>query len=214
MGPPPQISWLKMVGHEDREDAKGGVMSDNVHARFVRPEDSLLFLVDLQKVMLELCVHKEDVVRNVTALLDMAAVLHVPVLFSQHNAEKLGPFLPELTSTVPNPLILDKLEFSCFENEAMAQAVAASGRTTLILAGIETHVCIFHTGAHGVRLGYTVHVVSDAVTSRSEHNRSIGLQRLDRAGAVITSTEMITFEWLNRAGTPQFRQALPILKRF
>ncbi|MEJ5347934.1 MAG: isochorismatase family protein [Desulfosoma sp.] len=189
-------------------------MSDNVHAQFVRPEDSLLFLVDLQKVMLDLCVHKEDVVRNVTALLDMAAVLHVPVLFSQHNAEKLGPFLPELTSKVSDPLILDKLEFSCFENEAMAQTVAACGRKTLILAGIETHVCIFHTGAHGVRLGYTVHVVSDAVTSRSEHNRSIGLQRLDKAGAVITSTEMITFEWLNRAGTPQFRQALPILKRF
>jgi len=189
-------------------------MSDNVHAQFVRPEDTLLFLIDLQKIMLDLCVGREQVVQNVTALLDMAEVLHIPVLFSQHNAQKLGPFLPELTAKVADPLILDKLEFSCFENEAMAQAVAASGRRTLILAGIETHVCIFHTGAHGVRLGYTVHVVSDAVTSRSEHNRYVGLQRLDRAGAVITSTEMVTFEWLNRAGTAEFRKALPILKRF
>ncbi|MGQ9485161.1 MAG: isochorismatase family protein [Desulfosoma sp.] len=189
-------------------------MSENVHAQFVRPENSLLFLVDVQKVMLDLCVRKDEVVRHVMALLDMAAVLHVPVLFSQHNAEKLGPFLPELTAKVVDPVILDKMEFSCFENDAMARAISASGRSTLILAGIETHVCIFHTGAHAVRLGYTVHVVSDAVTSRSEHNWSIGLQRLDRAGAVITSTEMVTFEWLNRAGTPQFRQALPILKKF
>lgn len=189
-------------------------MSAHAHAQFVRPEDSLLFLVDIQKVMLDLCVRRDDVVRNVDALLDMAALFNIPVLFSQHNADKLGPFLPELTAKVSNPWILNKLEFSCFDNDAMARAVAASGRKSLILAGIETHVCIFHTGAHGVRLGYTVHVVSDAVASRSEHNWNIGLQRLDRAGAVITSTEMVTFEWLNRAGTAEFRKALPILKRF
>ncbi|MEJ5366213.1 MAG: isochorismatase family protein [Desulfosoma sp.] len=189
-------------------------MSQNLHGRFIRPEESLLFLVDLQSVMLDLCVHKDRVVNNVVALLDMAAVLNIPVLFSQHNAEKLGGFLPELTAKVADPVILDKVEFSCFENEAMARAVSGSGRKTLVLAGIESHVCIFHTGAHGVRLGYTVHVVSDAVTSRSEHNWQIGLQRLDRAGAVITSTEMVCFEWLNRAGTAQFRKALPILKRF
>jgi nicotinamidase-related amidase len=110
--------------------------------------------------------------------------------------------------------VLNKLEFSCFENQVLADAVAASGRKTLVVAGIETHVCIFHTAAHALRLGYTVHVVGDAVTSRSAFNRETGLRRLDRAGAVITSTEMVTFEWLNRAGTPEFRRALPLLKSF
>jgi nicotinamidase-related amidase len=82
----------------------------------------------------------------------------------------------------------------------------------LLLAGLETHVCIFHTGTHGLRLGYRVHLAADAVTSRSSSNRQIGLRRLEQAGAVISSTEMIIFELLNRAGTPEFRSALPLLK--
>ncbi|SMC17184.1 Nicotinamidase-related amidase [Desulfacinum hydrothermale DSM 13146] len=188
--------------------------ADNAHARFIRPEECLLFLVDLQKAMLDLCPDRDQVVKNVMALLDMSAIVEVPVLFSEHNAEKLGGFLPELVAKVPEPKVLNKLEFSCFQNPALADAVAASGRNTLVIAGIEAHVCIFHTAAHALRLGYTVHVVGDAVTSRSAFNRETGLRRLDRAGAVITSTEMVTFEWLNRAGTPQFRRALPILKSF
>ncbi|SHG01023.1 Nicotinamidase-related amidase [Desulfacinum infernum DSM 9756] len=188
--------------------------AENPHTRFIRPEKCLLFLVDIQKTMLDLCVDKDQVVKNVEALLDMSAILEVPVLFSEHNAEKLGGFLPELMAKVPEPRVLNKVEFSCFENQALADAVAASGRKTLVIAGIETHVCIFHTAAHALRLGYTVHVVGDAVTSRSAFNRETGLKRLDRAGAVITSTEMVTFEWLNRAGTPEFRRALPILKSF
>jgi nicotinamidase-related amidase len=88
----------------------------------------------------------------------------------------------------------------------------ASARRTLIIAGLETHVCVFHTAAHGLRLGYTVHVVADAVASRSRFNWEIGLKRLERAGVVISSTEMMVFELLNRAGTPEFRAALPLLK--
>jgi nicotinamidase-related amidase len=213
---------LAYAGRQDTDDrihpstAKEDALmnAENPYARFVRPEECLLFLVDLQKAMLDLCVDRDQVVKNVTALLDMSAILEVPVLFSEHNAEKLGGFLPELTARAPEAPVLNKLEFSCFENQVLADAVAASGRKTLVVAGIETHVCIFHTAAHALRLGYTVHVVGDAVTSRSAFNRETGLRRLDRAGAVITSTEMVTFEWLNRAGTPEFRRALPLLKSF
>ena len=106
------------------------------------------------------------------------------------------------------------MQFNCFESENIARAIAETGRKTLLLAGMEGHVCIFHTGVGALRLGYRVHVAHDAVTSRSASDKQIGMQRLDRAGAVISSTEMIIFELLNRAGTREFREMLPLLKKF
>jgi nicotinamidase-related amidase len=187
-------------------------MGDNVYGEFLAREDCVLFLVDIQKSMLDLCVQKDLLVRNCAALIDIVSIFGIPVLFSQHNPAKLGGFLPEFVAKVQHPVIRDKLEFSCLENEGIARTLANVGRRTILLAGLETHVCIFHTGAHAVRLGYRVHVAGDAVTSRSPFNWETGLRRLERAGVVISSTEMIIFELLNRAGTPEFRKALPVLK--
>lgn len=187
-------------------------MTPNVYAEIIKPEECMLLLVDLQKSMLDLCVERERVCRNASVLIDTAALFDIPIYFSEHNPGKLGGFLPDLLSRVESPRVFEKLEFSCLENEGIARELMATGRRTLILAGIESHVCIFHTAAHALRLGYRVHVASDGVSSRSELNRDIGLRRLDRAGAVISSTEMILFELLTRAGTDRFRAALPFIK--
>lgn len=186
----------------------------NANLDFLNRSDCILLLVDIQKTLLDLCAEAERLSFNAAALIEAARVFHIPVLCSVHNKEKLGGFLPELTGQIPNPRMLDKLEFNCFENQSIAEAVRETGRRTLLLAGIETHVCIFHTGVGALRLGYRVHVASDAVASRSVLNRETGLRRLDRAGAVISSTEMIVFELLNRAGTGEFRSLLPLLKKF
>ncbi len=138
---------------------------------------------------------------NAAALIEVAGVFDIPVLCSVQNAEKLGGFLPELTDKISQPKIWNKLEFNCFESEDIARAIAETGRRTLLMAGLEGHVCIFHTAVGALRLGYRVHIAHDAVTSRNASDRQIGMQRLDRAGAVISSTEMITFELLHRAGT-------------
>ena len=184
----------------------------NADADFLVRQDCLMLLVDIQKTMLDPCLDNELVTNHASALVDIAGLLKIPIIFSVHNAEKLGGFLPELLKRVSQPKVFNKVEFSCFENEAIFRVVQGSGRRTLLLAGLETHVCIFHTGAHALRLGYRVHVAADAVTSRSKVNREVGLRRLERAGAVISSTEMMIFELLNRAGTPEFRAALPLLK--
>jgi len=171
-----------------------------------------MLFVDIQKVLLDPCDEAERLKKNAAALLDMAEILNIPALFTVHNAEKLGGLLGELADKVRHPRVLNKLEFSCFENRDFSEALAASAQRTLIVAGLETHVCVFHTAAHGLLLGYRVHVVADAVASRSRFNWEIGLKRLEKAGAVISSTEMVIFELLNRAGTPEFRTALPLLK--
>lgn len=184
----------------------------NAYSEFLQRDDCILLVVDVQKVMFDLCVESALVQKNTDALIQMATLLDIPVLFSVHNSGKLGGCLPELLGRAPGAQVLDKLEFSCFENEPLARAIGATGRRTLLLAGIETHVCIFHTGASALRLGYRVHVARDAVSSRSAANREVGLNRLEKAGAVVSSTEMVIYELLNRAGTPEFRAALPLLK--
>ncbi|SFM53401.1 isochorismatase family protein [Thermodesulforhabdus norvegica] len=180
---------------------------------FLKRDDCLLLLVDVQKTLLDPCVRQEQVVKNCHALIEICQILDIPIVFTTHNAEKLGPFLPELVERVANPTILNKLEFSCFENDSIRSAVEQLGRRTLLLAGMESHICVFHTGAHALRLGYRVDLATDAVTSRSEENRLIGIKRLQQAGAIMSSTEMIIFELLNRAGTEEFRKALPLLKK-
>ncbi|MCU0572313.1 MAG: isochorismatase family protein [Syntrophobacteraceae bacterium] len=186
----------------------------NPYAEFLQRDECLMLFVDIQGVMLDPCDEAARLKKNAAALLDIAEILKIPVIFTVHNAEKLGGALPDLVGKVARPRILNKLELSCFENEEIGGALMASARRTLIIAGLETHVCVFHTAAHGLRLGYTVHVAADAVASRSPFNWEIGLKRMEKAGAVISSTEMIVFELLNRAGTPEFRAALPLLKTF
>jgi nicotinamidase-related amidase len=184
----------------------------NPNVEFLKANDCMLMLVDIQKLLLDPCEDDARLVKNTAALIDAAKIFGLPILFSAHNAEKLGGFLPELLLKVDNPLVLNKVEFSCLDNEAMMKAVMETGRKTLLVAGLETHVCIFHTCAHAARMGFRVHVAADAVASRSRLNWDIGLRRMERAGVVVSSTEMMVFELLNRAGTPEFRSLLPLLK--
>ncbi len=175
-------------------------------------KECLLMVVDIQESLLTPCVNADQVKKNAAALIDLAQMLKVPLLFSEQNTERLGKTLPELIERAPGAKVYDKLEFGCFDNEPLGHAIRSTGRNTLILCGIHTHVCILHTGLQGLALGYRVHVVSDAVSSPKRSDREVGLRRLEGAGAVVSSTEMVVHELLNRAGTPEFKNALPLLK--
>lgn len=185
----------------------------NANAELLNKDDSLLLLVDLQQSMLANCMTSDRVRNNASILIDMARILSIPIILTEQNPRKLGTFLPELTANVPNPAVFSKNQFGCFGNKSIQQAIAATGRKSIILAGIEAHICIFQTGSGGLRLGYRVHVVCDAVTASSRVNLDVGLERLKRAGAVITSMEMVIFELLQVADTDDFRNILPHIKK-
>ena len=185
----------------------------NANSEFLDRQDCVLLLVDVQKSMLDLCEEPALVLKSTAALIEIAGLCGVPVLFTAQNVEKLGGVIPELIAAAPPTSVLPKMEFNCFENEGIAAAVRETGRKTLLLAGIEGHICIFHTGLGALRRGFRVHIASDAVTSKGALNKETGLRRLDRAGAVISSTGMMIFELLQRAGTAEFRAALPLLKK-
>jgi nicotinamidase-related amidase len=184
----------------------------NIYNSFVKPRDALLLIVDIQKVMFELCVDKDRVKKNIEALIELAISLEIPIIFSEHNAEKLGGFDFSLIQKSPDSPVLNKKEFSCFGNSGIRKAITKTEKKTIILSGIESHICIFQTGAQALQEGYDVHVVSDAISARTGSNMTIGINRLEKAGAVISSTEMLIFELLLKAGTDEFKKMLPIIK--
>lgn len=184
----------------------------NLYGRLINRKDALLLIVDIQKVMFDLCLENERVKKNIEALLDMSNILELPVIFTEHNAEKLGGFDSSLIQKCPGISVLNKTEFSCIMNDSIRQAIIKTGKKTIILAGIESHVCIFQTGAHAIQEGYNVYAVSDAISARTLANMKIGINRLEKAGAVITSIEMLIFELLLKAGTSDFKKMLPVIK--
>lgn len=184
----------------------------NIYSQFIKPSETLLLIVDIQKIMFDLCVEKQKITHNINALIDTADNLEIPIVFTEHNPGKLGEFEKSMTQKSPDSPVLNKMEFSCFGNEGIRKTIADTGKKSIILAGIESHVCIFQTGAQAIQERYDVHVAADAVSARSNFSLKTGLDRLRQAGAVITSTEMLIFELLLKAGTPDFKKMLPIIK--
>jgi nicotinamidase-related amidase len=129
-------------------------------------------------------------------------------------AKGLGATVPEIASLLPETQAIDKQMFSCFGSDVFCSLLKRlpENRKTVLLCGMESHICVTQTALAALREGYIVHVASDAVSSRTEWNWKIGLERMRAAGAVISSTEMIIYELLRSSGAPAFKELLPYLR--
>jgi nicotinamidase-related amidase len=178
------------------------------------PEQCALIVVDIQEKLLPPIFQKEELVRNSKLLIRAAGVLKIPSLVSTQYAKGLGPTVPEIASLLPETEAIDKDRFSCFGSDAFCMLLKRlpGNRNTLLLCGMESHICVGQTALAALREGYLVHVASDAVSSRTEWNWKIGLERMHAAGAVISSTEMIIYELMRSSSSPAFKEMLPHLK--
>lgn len=173
-----------------------------------------LVVVDIQQKLLPPIFEKERLVRNSQLLIRLAKVLKMPTLLTTQYCKGLGQVVPEIASLLPEAKPMDKLEFSCFGSEEFTSALKTlpGRRNTVLLCGMEAHICVMQTALGALQQGYIVHVASDAVSSRVEWNWKIGLLRMRDAGAVISSTEMMLYELLRSSGTSSFKELLPYLK--
>jgi nicotinamidase-related amidase len=176
---------------------------------FATREDCVLIMIDMQERLVPAMSQPERMIENGRRLLALAKIMDLPVIFTEQ--EKLGPTLPELTEGFPDHPSITKTTFNCFSSVPFAAKVRETGRHTLILTGIEAHICVAQT-AIWAHPRFRVHVVSDAISSRSPHNLSVAIERMRAAGLTITSTEMVIYEVLERAGTDEFRAMLPLIK--
>jgi nicotinamidase-related amidase len=188
--------------------------SVEIARRTLKPEDCALLVIDIQEKLLPPIFQKEQLVKNSQLLIRLAGILGIPVLVSTQYAKGLGQTVPEVASLLPDTQPIDKQMFSCFGSEVFCSILKRlpGTRSTVLLCGMESHICVMQTALGALSEGYIVHVASDAVSSRSKSNWKIGLERMRAAGAILSSTEMMTYELLRSSGTAAFKELLPYLR--
>jgi nicotinamidase-related amidase len=167
---------------------------------------SRLLLVDLQARLAPHVADGDEVVRQCQNLLDGARILGVPVLASEHYPEGLGPTVPSLRQHLADGEVLRKDHFSCIAEPALRPRLLGDHRRTLVVAGMEAHVCVMQSALEAAAQGLRVLLVADAVGSRRAADREFALRRMAGAGISLVSREMILFEWCRQGGTATFRE--------
>src|SRR5579859_3951828 len=196
------------------ENARPAADYAEMARRPLEADQCALIVIDIQQKLLPPIFQKEQLVHNSQLLIRAAGILKIPALVSTQYAKGLGGTVPEVASLLAGTEAADKTLFSCFGSEVFCSLLKRlpGQRTTLLLYGMESHICVTQTALAALRDGYLVHVASDAVSSRSEWNWKIGLDRMRAAGAVISSTEMMIYELMRASSSAAFRELLPHLK--
>lgn len=175
-------------------------------------DGTVCLLIDVQGRLAEAMEGKERLFDNLCRLVRGLKALDVPIVWVEQLPGKMGRTIACLRDLLPGQAPVEKASFSCAGSATCMEALAATGRRQVLLAGIESHVCVCQTAIDLCGLGYQVEVVADAVSSRTAANRDLGLQRCARAGAGLTSVESALFELLGTAEHPAFRDVLRIVK--
>ena len=178
----------------------------------LKAESSQLLLIDIQERLAPATLDGERTVRNVGILLDAAALLDVPHAISEQYPRGLGRTVAAVLEKADPARVFDKVHFSCPADDRLAAVLAGTGRSDAVLCGMEAHVCVLQTALGLAEAGYRVHVVADAIASRTAQNRDLAVERMRAAGIGIVSTEMVLFEWLGTAGHPEFRAVSALIR--
>lgn len=174
--------------------------------------DSLLLVVDIQERFAAHITNWDGMLNRSKILVQAAEILGIPVLVSEQYPKGLGHTVDELKECVEDFDPIEKTSFGCFGDTILDEAIGAQKKRTLVLCGIETHVCVLQTALEGIRKDYRVVLVLDATSSRNESDMKIALERMDRAAVTFVSTEMILMEWLGDAKNANFKAVQGLIK--
>ena len=179
----------------------------------LRPENVCLQIVDVQESLMAKIYEADKIVVTVELMIRCANIFKIPILANTQYSRGLGPYvasIEELTSSIER---IDKVEFNASANAATAAFIDQLPETvtTFILVGVETHICIYQTAMGLLGRGYKVWVVADGVSSRKIDDHLAAINRLQNVGVTVGPAEMLIYELLGRAGTPEFKQVLPLI---
>lgn len=177
---------------------------------------SHLLIIDIQEHLAPHVDEPERVISNAGRLVTYARRLGVPVTFTEQYPRGLGPTVDIPAELAGNSLPrLEKAEFSCWRNpgiRARLEEIGRQGRRQIVVAGMEAHVCVLQTVLNLIENDFDVFVAADSISSRAPQSMALALDRMARAGAAIVNQEMVAFEWLEQAGTPEFKDLIKVIK--
>jgi nicotinamidase-related amidase len=175
-------------------------------------ENCQLLVIDLQERLLPVMHEREALLERADVLLRGANLLGLPVVVSEQYPKGLGPTSQAVLARVDGAPVLAKASFSVYDDPSLKAALEGNGRTTVVVCGIEAHVCVLQSVLDLLAAGYTVVVVADAISSRQGSDVSRSLARMQAEGAVITSVESLLFELTRTSGTPLFKAISALVK--
>ena len=175
-------------------------------------DKSVMLLVDVQGHLAQLMHERQALFNCLEIMIQGMKIMGIPIVWMEQIPSKLGATTQRIAALMEGESPIEKCSFSCCGEPEFMARFKALGRKQVILTGIETHICVYQTGVALLNQGCEVQVVSDCVSSRTLENKNIGLCRLDRAGAGITSVEMLFFELLKAGKGDAFRQVVKLIK--
>ncbi|MGM0521805.1 MAG: isochorismatase family protein [Pseudomonadota bacterium] len=170
-------------------------------------EKSLLLMVDFQAGLLPVIDGGAQAITEAGWLGGVAQLLEVPVWLTEQNPEKLGGTSPQLLEQLGKPRVWQKVHFSVMEEREFRDALAATGKTQIVLCGTEAHICVMQTGLGLLEAGYELYWLTEATASRRQREAQLARERACANGAVAVSADMVSYEWLHRCDTEVFKQA-------
>ena len=181
--------------------------------RLLDRRSAALCIIDIQERLAAAMAEREPVLETTRRLVVAARRLDLPIVLTEQYPKGIGPTEPVLVETLAEHYRpIEKVHFSCCDETPFEAAVAGAGRRQVVLCGMETHVCVLATCLDLIHDGYQVHVIADAVCSRDPENKRLALAEMAQAGAVVTCVEAAVYQLLRRAGTPEFKDLLPLFK--
>ncbi len=172
-------------------------------------ENSLILIIDIQEKLANAVFNKDLVTKKADILTKAAKILSLPVYVTEQYPQGLGETIRELKCEAKTYI---KTAFSALDDENLLKDLKSTGRTQIVVLGIETHICVHQTVAALINNGFDVTVVADACGSRSEYEYKSGLKNMNQNGAKIKTTEMILFELLKGAKHPNFKEIQSLIK--
>ncbi len=179
---------------------------------FLDIDKTALIIIDMQEKLFPVMQEKEKLLRNIVKLIKGTQVLDIPVLFTEQYPRGLGPTLPEIRELVPDFQLVEKVNFNCCDEAAFCRALEALKKKQVLIAGIESHICVYQTAVALARAGYAVQVVADGAASREAENKMVALFKMGAAGISPTTVEMVLFELLKFASGDKFKLISNIVK--
>ena len=175
-------------------------------------ERTAALVIDIQERLYPFIFENEKLTKNVTTLIEGLKIIGIPIFVTEQYVKGLGPTIEPVANVLGTHPRIEKMSFSCCDEPRVMEGIAVTGKENIILAGIESHVCVLQTALDLKRNGYQPVVVEDCVSSRRENDKRIAIERLRHEGVTITTYESILFELLRYSGTEQFRGISRLVK--
>lgn len=175
-------------------------------------EKTAFVLIDVQGKLVEIVYESEKMIKNLKTLIEALKILEIPIIWLEQYPEGLGKTTPDIAELLTGYAPIRKMTFDACKNEQFMKALRATGKTQMLVAGIEAHICVWQTACGLKKLGYHVEVAKNAISSRRLEDKEIGLEKMRSAGIIITGVETAIYELLEAAGTEQFKKILRLVK--